>query len=100
MCQGHPVLPIGMSDIPRRDTVKVFCPQCHDVYRPRLHMHTSLDGAFFGTTFAHMFMLHYKMQMRSPPVTIHRNPYYNSSMEHPIDAKDLEKDQQNTSSQS
>lgn len=78
MCEGHPALPLGLSDIARRETVKIFCPRCQDIYRPRLSLHSSIDGAFFGTTFAHLFMMHYKMDMRPVPVNIHQNPYSHS----------------------
>lgn len=58
-CQGQPVLPVGLSDLPRQHTVKVFCPRCEDVYYPRSTRHSSLDGAFFGTTFPHLFFQTY-----------------------------------------
>lgn len=34
-CRGQPCLPIGLSDIPRASTVKIYCPKCEDVYDPR-----------------------------------------------------------------
>jgi hypothetical protein len=39
--------------------VKLFCPKCEDVYYPRSKYHGNLDGAYFGTTFAHLFQLTY-----------------------------------------
>eukprot|EP00741_Cyanophora_paradoxa_P003138 tig00000670_g3047.t1 len=58
-CQGQPVLPVGLSDIPRQRTVCVFCPRCEDVYYPRSSRAAQLDGAFFGTTFAHLLLMTY-----------------------------------------
>lgn len=55
-CQGQQVLPVGLSDMPRCSTVKIFCPMCWDLYFPRSRNHNALDGAFWGTTFAHIFL--------------------------------------------
>jgi casein kinase II subunit beta len=45
-CQGQAVLPVGQSDIPRMNTVKLFCPRCEDIYYPKLSRHnrTSLSA--------------------------------------------------------
>lgn len=55
-CQGQQVLPVGLSDMPRCSTVKIFCPMCWDLYFPRSRNHNTLDGAYWGTTFPHMFL--------------------------------------------
>jgi len=57
MCSGQPVLPVGQSDILREASVKIFCARCQDIYYPRSSRHKSLDGAFWGTTFPHLFYL-------------------------------------------
>lgn len=57
LCQGQPVLPVGLSDITREFSVEVFCPRCHETYHPRSSKHANLDGAYFGTTFCHLFLL-------------------------------------------
>jgi casein kinase II subunit beta len=59
LCGGQPCLPVGLSDAPRQSTVKLFCPRCEDVYYPRSKYHGNLDGAYFGTTFPHLFLLTY-----------------------------------------
>jgi casein kinase II subunit beta len=56
-CSGQPALPIGRSDVPRNYTVQIFCPMCHDIFTPRSSRSASIDGAYFGTTFPHLFML-------------------------------------------
>lgn len=56
-CSGQPALPIGRSDVPRNYTVHIFCPMCHDIFTPRSSRSASIDGAYFGTTFPHLFML-------------------------------------------
>lgn len=59
LCERQPVLPIGLSDSPNQDTVKLFCPQCQDVYQPPSSRHQTIDGCAFGTTAAHLLIYSY-----------------------------------------
>ncbi|KAL6776549.1 hypothetical protein ACKKBG_A21590 [Auxenochlorella protothecoides x Auxenochlorella symbiontica] len=59
LCHGQPCLPVGVSDLPRQATVKLFCPRCEEAYYPRSRLHGNLDGAYFGTTMAHLLLLTY-----------------------------------------
>ncbi|KAL5724141.1 putative casein kinase II subunit beta-4 [Ranunculus cassubicifolius] len=56
-CCGQPCLPVGQSDIPRSSTVKIYCPKCEDIYYPRSKYQGNIDGAYFGTTFPHLFLM-------------------------------------------
>ena len=56
-CHGQPCLPVGQADQPRSNAVKIFCPRCEDIFFPRSSRQNSVDGAFFGTTFPHLFLL-------------------------------------------
>ncbi|KAI4303290.1 hypothetical protein MLD38_038939 [Melastoma candidum] len=58
-CCGQPCLPVGQSDIPRSSTVKVYCPRCEDIYYLLSKYQGNIDGAFFGTTFPHLFFMTY-----------------------------------------
>ncbi|XP_076892565.1 putative casein kinase II subunit beta-4 isoform X1 [Bidens hawaiensis] len=58
-CCGQPCLPLGQSDIPRSSTVKIYCPKCEDIYYPRSKYQGNIDGAYFGTTFPHLFLMTY-----------------------------------------
>lgn len=43
-CSGQACLPVGLSDVPRQSTVKLFCPKCEEAYYPRSKYHGNLDG--------------------------------------------------------
>jgi casein kinase II subunit beta len=58
-CQGQHCLPLGISDMQRSFPVNVYCPRCQELYYPRSTKQAGLDGAYFGTTFAHMYLLTY-----------------------------------------
>ncbi|KAI0732929.1 casein kinase II regulatory subunit-domain-containing protein [Fomitopsis betulina] len=66
MCKGTNVVPCGRSDMPGIDTVKLFCPNCNDVYAPPSSRFQGIDGAFFGTTFAHLFFQSYRELAPAP----------------------------------
>ncbi|KAK9453512.1 casein kinase II, regulatory subunit [Dipodascopsis uninucleata] len=59
LCNRHPVLPIGLSDIPHTAPVKMFCMKCEDVYNPSLARFGSIDGAYFGTSFPFLLFQSY-----------------------------------------
>ena len=50
-CTKQLLLPIGTSTTPGIDTVKTYCPKCHDVY----DCDSKYDGAYFGNDFPLMF---------------------------------------------
>ncbi|KAK2753938.1 casein kinase 2 regulatory subunit [Arachnomyces sp. PD_36] len=56
-CNGCRVLPVGRTDTPGQETVKLFCPSCQDIYTPPNSRFQSVDGAFFGTTFGCLFFM-------------------------------------------
>ncbi|XP_027921971.1 putative casein kinase II subunit beta-4 isoform X2 [Vigna unguiculata] len=58
-CSGQPCLPVGQSDIPRSSNVKIFCPKCEDTYYPKSKYQGNMDGAYFGATFPHLFLMTY-----------------------------------------
>jgi casein kinase II subunit beta len=56
-CDHARTLPVGLSDVPGQDTVKLFCPSCLDVYIPPNSRFQTVDGAFFGRTFGALFLM-------------------------------------------
>ncbi|CAN0171962.1 unnamed protein product, partial [Discosporangium mesarthrocarpum] len=58
LCKQQPVVPVGIFDEPKRESVKLFCPRCKDIYNTMSpYGGEPLDGAFFGTSFAHLFFM-------------------------------------------
>lgn len=53
LCKSFPYVPVGLSDSPGADTVKLFCYRCGEVYIPSNHLR-DMDGCAFGTTFPHL----------------------------------------------
>ncbi|KAL7665618.1 Casein kinase II subunit beta [[Candida] zeylanoides] len=50
-CDGMHLIPVGATDIPGHETVRLYCPCCNDIYLPSSSRYLNIDGAFFGTTF-------------------------------------------------
>ena len=50
-CKSEHLLPTGMSDIPNTQFVKLYCARCEDLYNPKSSRHSSIDGAYFGSSF-------------------------------------------------
>mmetsp|Transcript_27284 Transcript_27284/g.38584 ORF Transcript_27284/g.38584 Transcript_27284/m.38584 type:complete len:311 (+) Transcript_27284:1705-2637(+) len=79
-CAGQPVLPVGLKDEMGADTVKIFCPKCQCIYHPppmrtRSNQHgasavgasaAGVDGASFGTTFPHLFLMTFSNLVPDP----------------------------------
>lgn len=68
-CEDQACLPVGMSDVYGEAPVKIYCPRCRDVYTPRSKRHREHDGAFWGTTFPHLFLLTYPYLVPNAPVS-------------------------------
>mmetsp|Transcript_11946 Transcript_11946/g.18059 ORF Transcript_11946/g.18059 Transcript_11946/m.18059 type:complete len:334 (+) Transcript_11946:108-1109(+) len=56
LCHGQKVIPMGMTDLPHLDCMKLYCPSCQDVYSC-LQSQSHIDAACFGPTFPHMFFM-------------------------------------------
>ncbi|KAL1923591.1 uncharacterized protein VTP21DRAFT_8571 [Calcarisporiella thermophila] len=54
-CRRCIVVPCGRYDYPGLDTLKLYCPNCQDLYNPTNSRYSTIDGAYFGTTFPHLF---------------------------------------------
>ncbi|KAG8985616.1 casein kinase 2 regulatory subunit [Tulasnella sp. JGI-2019a] len=78
LCHSQPLLPCGLTDLPYEKPVKLYCPRCEDLYSPKSSRHGSIDGAYFGSTFPHMFLMVYPHMIptkASPEVGPTSSPY-------------------------
>ena len=65
------MLPLGLKDEVGYDTVEIFCPKCQCVYHPppppsKRGGAAAIDGASFGTTFAHLFLMTFSNLVPDP----------------------------------
>ncbi|KAL7438417.1 hypothetical protein ACHAXH_005869 [Discostella pseudostelligera] len=89
-CSGQPVLPVGLRDEIGIDTTKIFCPKCKCIYQPTPPIRNyrmsgngsgggsggiypssnfgAVDGAAFGTTFPHLFLMTFNNLVPDPPL--------------------------------
>lgn len=56
LCDATGLLPMGRYDLPGYETVRLYCPCCRDIYMPSSDVFLGIDGAFFGSSFAGMFL--------------------------------------------
>lgn len=70
LCNKQIMLPIGLSEDMRYSQVKVFCPLCQEVYKPReifygfqgakkIYKFDLPDGIYFGTSFPQAFLANF-----------------------------------------
>ncbi|AET41070.1 casein kinase 2 regulatory subunit CKB1 Ecym_7224 [Eremothecium cymbalariae DBVPG len=59
-CGGMQLLPCGLSDTVGKNTVRLYCASCQDLYLPHSSRHLCLEGAFWGTSFPGVFLKHFK----------------------------------------
>eukprot|EP00123_Amoebidium_parasiticum_P005126 comp16376_c0_seq1/m.14230 comp16376_c0_seq1/g.14230 ORF comp16376_c0_seq1/g.14230 comp16376_c0_seq1/m.14230 type:complete len:313 (-) comp16376_c0_seq1:6-944(-) len=50
-CHHHPLLPMGTTDIIKREKMRLLCPSCEETFAVE---NTTLDGAYFGTSWVQM----------------------------------------------
>jgi len=64
---------MGPHDVANTSNVKLYCAKCEDIYNPKSSRHSSIDGAYFGTSFHNILfqvypaMLPQKTQARYVP---------------------------------
>ncbi|KAJ1738732.1 casein kinase 2 regulatory subunit, partial [Coemansia sp. RSA 1821] len=75
-CDGTFVVPCARTDVPERESVKLFCPSCLDIYTPPNSRYQKVDGAYFGTTFPHMFFQAFPALMPEDPSPIYTPKIY------------------------
>ena len=56
-CNNQALLPVGLSTEINTGFVRLYCPSCEDIYRPKNDKFAKIDGAYFGPTFANLLLL-------------------------------------------
>lgn len=75
-CEGQPVLPYGPRDELDIHGVLMYCPRCNEVMYPtcrsafRAGSNVEIDGAYFGSTFAHLFLMQFPELWPCDPVNV------------------------------
>ena len=87
LCEHQQLLPIGQSNILGVSPIKLYCPRCQDIYNPQKAKYENIDGAYFGASFAHMFVVNYPLLFIKPKSdfagTIFGFKMHASSINHP-----------------
>jgi casein kinase II subunit beta len=71
LCQNQVMLPCGLYDTPRSGGLKFFCPSCEELYEPINRRYQVIDGAYFGSTFPHLFLLTYREHVTKNPKEVY-----------------------------
>lgn len=58
-CDGHCCIPVGVSDEIGESNVKLYCTNCQDIYSSKDKRFITMDGAFFGPNWCHLFIQKY-----------------------------------------
>ncbi|KAI8140841.1 casein kinase II, regulatory subunit [Fennellomyces sp. T-0311] len=71
-CGRCPVIPCGRYDEAGREGVRLYCPRCMDLYNPPSSIFQNVDGAHFGTTYAHLLFQSFYELVPAPRAHIYQ----------------------------
>jgi casein kinase II subunit beta len=66
-CGGQVCLPYGPNDEIEVSMLRMFCPECREVYVADDEISHSIDGAYFGPSWIHLFVQRYERKLRVVP---------------------------------
>lgn len=87
-CKGTICLPYGISEEPGEHSLKMFCPCCNDIYNVADHELNSIDGAFFGPSWVHMFLQKFSNIIPRDPPRVYVPKIYGFRICHSSDQED------------
>lgn len=61
LCKGCYCLPYGESEVLGESTMKLYCPNCNDVYEAPSSIFNIVDGAYFGPTYVHLLRQRFRV---------------------------------------
>ncbi|KAI7859850.1 casein kinase II regulatory subunit-domain-containing protein [Circinella umbellata] len=71
-CGRCPVIPCGRYDEAGKESVRLYCPRCMDLYNPPSSIFQNVDGAHFGTTYAHLLFQSFYELVPAPRASIYQ----------------------------
>ncbi|KAM0681548.1 hypothetical protein GINT2_000061 [Glugoides intestinalis] len=66
-CKNIPLIPIGLSNQIGDSSTMTYCHNCNNLFEPRGSL-KKLDGAAWGTSFAHFLVLSYSYQFKKTAI--------------------------------
>ncbi len=75
-CNEHSLLPTAITDEKGKECVRLYCSNCCDIYLPIKECYKNIDGSYFGTTFAHLFLLSFPIFKPKQSILDCRTPKY------------------------
>jgi casein kinase II subunit beta len=64
-CDCQVCLPFGLSEEVGVSVLRMFCPRCKEVYVSDDRISESIDGAYFGSSWVHLFLQKYERESRA-----------------------------------
>ena len=87
-CRGRQCLPYGVSDELGKETLKMYCPSCCDVYNVTAPELSDVDGAYFGPSWIHMFLHRYRQIIPKDQARVYVPKIFGFRICHASDAED------------
>ena len=87
-CKNCICLPYGTSEEYGQATMKMFCPNCCDIYNVEDPKLADIDGSFFGPNWVHMFMQRYPDIVPREPQRVYVPRIFGFRIYHESDAED------------
>jgi casein kinase II subunit beta len=56
LCNKQILLPMGLSEQLKYTRIKVYCPKCQEIYKPRQKC-SEIDGGYFGISYPQLFLM-------------------------------------------
>jgi len=96
LCDKQTVLPVGIADSASdsgENALKLYCARCGEIYDHNIPGGNYIDGAFFGTTFPHLFFQTFR-ELKPVPISMKYVPRVFGFKVHKVECERLEQQQQ------
>lgn len=90
LCRSVRCLPYGLTSAFGKHTVRMFCPNCFDVYNPSDARLRCIDGACFGPDYVHLLLEAHRSLRSDGPRRVYVPRIFGFRMFHPGDEREDE----------